>query len=220
MKKIIALILSVALNFGFFIETDGQPSLLNNFWAPDLVQKSHSAKTFATEGKEFDGNNFVKTGRKNKKPKFSSIYTGLIAGCRSSGGENGGHVSTFCKGVGNYRIHVFDSATTLEFLVETPDREDPIQLASQSLNYNTKRNKVEWRMADGVPFAVILRTNTYKTKDDVIDYPVKITGEFLVVKGLQGYETIDFEVNAKTLQANQKARRQAEAAFCQIKKNC
>ena len=148
-----------------------------------------------------------------KDTKFTSVYTDLNKNCKSEGGENGGHVSTFCKGVGGYQIHYFDSAANLNFFVKPiSDDEDQINLAMQSLSYDTKNRKIEWRLADGNPFAVIMRTNKYETNDE--GFPGKITGEYLIVKGLKGFENIDFEIDArKTPNANEKARELADNAY-------
>ncbi len=43
--------------------------------------------------------------------------------------------------------------------------------------------------------------------------PENKTGESLVVKGLKGYERIDFEVDARASDANAKARELADKAF-------
>lgn len=147
---------------------------------------------------------------------FSSVYTELKNGCTSSGGEEGGHVSTFCKGPGGYQIHYFDSATTLEFSAASDDMEFSQKLASQALDYDTANRKVEWRLANGKPFAVIIRKNTYQQGDDgLIAYPTKYTGELLVIKGLKGYEMIDGNVDATAINANQTARELADNAFLQ-----
>ncbi len=127
----------------------------------------------------------------NGETKFTSFYTDLKTDCRSEESDEGGHVSTFCKGAGNYHIHYFDSATTLEFYAETLDREKSIHLASQSLNYPEQNSKIEWRIADGKPFAVIMPVYEYKTKDGLIDYPAEIINEKTIVKGLDGFERIN-----------------------------
>lgn len=147
---------------------------------------------------------------------FSSVYTDLKRGCTTGGGQEGGHVSTFCKGPGGYQIHYFDSATTLEFSAASDDMEFSQKLASQALDYDTANRKVEWRLANGKPFAVIIRKNTYKQGDDgLIAYPTKYTGEFLIIKGLKGYEMIDGNVDATAINANQTARELADNAFLQ-----
>ena len=147
--------------------------------------------------------------------KFSSVYTSLSKGCKSSGGENGGHVSTVCEGPGGYQLNYFDSATTLQFVVENTNGKNSTTLASQALGYDTKKGKVEFRVADGKPFAVIMRIYSYQKGDDgLIKYPVKVTGEFLIVKGLKGFEHIDSKINVrKTKNANAVVRKIADGWY-------
>ena len=147
----------------------------------------------------------------DQNANFSSFYTNLDKDCTSEGGEEGGHVSTTCKSVGFYQIHYFDSAAALHFSVETLDGEDRITLTTQPLSYETQTRRIEWRMANGKPFAVIMRVNTFEVSDDGI--PGKITGEFLIVKGLGKFSKIDFEVNAKTKNANEEARKLADNGY-------
>lgn len=128
---------------------------------------------------------------------FTSFYTDLKKDCKAQDSLEGGHVSYFCKGPKGYQIHYFDSATTLEFIAETLDREIGINLASQSLNYPKENGKIEWRLADGKPFAVIMSIYKYKTKDGLIEYPTKIISEKILVKGLKGFERISFEEEGK-----------------------
>ncbi len=156
-------------------------------------------------------NPFDEEFKPDQNAYFSSNYTNLNSDCESSGGEDGGHVSTVCKGIGGYRINYFDSAANLNFSVETFDSENPINLGSQPLSYDTKTRKVEWRLANGRPFAVIMRMNKFETNDEGL--PGKITGEYLLVKGLQKFEHIDFEVDAKKPNANEKARESADKAY-------
>lgn len=144
--------------------------------------------------------------------KFSSVYTDLSKGCKSEGGDDGGHVGTTCKGVGNYQVYYFDSAANLNFSVENKkDKSDSISLGMQLLSYDTKKRKIEWRLADRKPFAVIIRMNKFETNDEGM--PGKITGEYLLVKGLKGFENIDAEVDAKTQNANVEARNIADRGF-------
>lgn len=153
------------------------------------------------------------SGKSDKGPQFSSSYTDLTVNCKSSDGKESGHVETICKGVGSYRIHYFDSATTLEFRAETLDRSESVNLASQALDYDVKNRKVEWRLANRKPFAIILRTNTYQTVNGLISYPTKKTGEFLIVKGLKGFEQLDRRVEATMPNANKIAREIADNAY-------
>jgi len=134
--------------------------------------------------------------------KFTSSYTSLSDGCKSTGGEEGGHVSTICKGPGGYQINYFDTASTLQFAVETSDGKNSIDLASQDMSYDTKKGKVEFRLADGKPFAVIMRTYGKNKKQN------------LVVKGLKGFESINSKIDVrKTKNANEAARKAADEGY-------
>jgi hypothetical protein len=132
--------------------------------------------------------------------RFSSNYTALTK-CGSGmtkqeekeAEEHGSDIPTRCKGYGGYDIYVSYSACASDIRAEKGA--ESIQLASQAVDW--KQKTVEWRMANRKPFAVILRVYEYGG-DDQCATGGKITGEFLVVKGLKGYERIDARVNVKT----------------------
>jgi hypothetical protein len=151
-----------------------------------------------------------------KQTQFSSVYTNLKTDCKGLGGDapDQQHVAIRCKGAGNYGLQIQDSTATWEFLVIPSDADDQsIQIASQPLDYNIQKGSIEWRMANGKPFAVIMRAKQYRMRDGNIVFPLKMTGESLIVKGLKGYENIDFKVNTKTPGANEKARQLADAKY-------
>lgn len=151
--------------------------------------------------------------QKNKNTvTFSSKYTNLDKDCKTNKGGDGQDDASDCKGVGGYRIRVSPTAASLFVLAETPDKKDSIQLAAQDFDFDRKKNTIEWRLVDGKPFAVIMRVNIYEQPPEGLYYGKK-TGEKLVVKGLQGFDYIDFEVDAKTADANVKARQMAETAY-------
>ena len=155
-------------------------------------------------------------------PKFTSLYTNLKTQCRGTIGEKqaeetGQDVPLKCKGYGGYEINIGYSATSSHISINRvgkPD-EEAVTSAMQPLDYDLKR-KVEWRFANGNPFAVIYRIDS--SKGDPSD-PTSMwskenkTGEQLVIKGLKGFEHIDFEVDAKTANANVKARELADGAY-------
>jgi len=117
-----------------------------------------------------------------RTPKFTSVYTDLTKGCEEKGGEEGGHVSTFCKGPGGFQVHYFDAATIYQLNVAdaTRDWEEPI--LSFGLDKLKAVGRVEWRLADGVPFAVAVKDPS--------------NGRF-IVRGLKGFERIRFESEGK-----------------------
>ncbi|AKF87059.1 hypothetical protein MFUL124B02_36920 [Myxococcus fulvus 124B02] len=73
-------------------------------------------------------------------------------------------------------------------------------------------NKVEWRMKDGKPFAVIQRVTCHALNKEQSG-PGKKLGEYLVVRGLKGHTSVSGEVPTKTAAANTKARALADSAL-------
>lgn len=148
---------------------------------------------------------------------FTSKYTNLKTQCETQKdqGNEGGHVSTYCEGYGNYRIHIFDTAKSLEITVQSKDENKSVAIASQSLSFDTNNKQIEWRFKDGKPFAVIMRADQYRLGNDgLIRYPAQKTGEFLIIKGLPGFEQIDYKVNARTTRnENEEARKMADEGF-------
>lgn len=125
-----------------------------------------------------------------------------------------------CKGCGQYYIYIFYSVYASHITVYTgKNDDDSIYLSSERGDFvRQKDSKVEWRLADGQPFAVILKVSKYnenvlnEAKNPYQDQ-YKI-GEFILVKGLKGYEHIDLQFNAKkTPNAFAKARESADAAY-------
>ncbi|NNE67428.1 MAG: hypothetical protein HKN33_12750, partial [Pyrinomonadaceae bacterium] len=152
---------------------------------------------------------------------FYSSYTDLEKDCKTPEGQgaNGGHVSTYCEGPENYRVHMYDSAKYLEITVKSTVSRKDISVTRQALDFNLKGRKLEWRYKNGYSFAVILRGNTYKNGEDgLIKYPKEITGEYLFVRGLPGFEAINADVNLRTTKfANEEARKIASEGYVKVK---
>jgi hypothetical protein len=162
---------------------------------------------------------------KSRPPQFSSLYTDLNKECRNafkSVGE-GQDMPLKCKGYGGYSIYIYYSAWAAHIAADPTNgksraSDDLISLAAQSLDYSdAKGRKIEWRMMNGKPFAVILRVSKYSADagangDSPFDPKYKI-GEALLVKGLKGHH-IDFEVEVKsTPNPNEKARQLADSNY-------
>lgn len=130
---------------------------------------------------------------------FTSTHTDLRSGCTSAGGEEGGHVSTFCKGPAGYQVHFFDAATVYQLNVadERRDFEEPV--AMFGLDKLKAAKAVEWRIADGTPFAAIF---THPGNGKVI------------VRGLKGFERIKLEEEGKG--ALERARSMADDMYADI----
>jgi hypothetical protein len=154
-------------------------------------------------------------------PKFSSLYTDLKTECKAAvklkKGETlqGDDMPLRCKGYGGSEIRIDYSAASSNLRLQPlGDKSDQaIMLGMQPLDYDQKR-KIEWRLADGKPFAVIYRMMKSKTEQpEEMWRPENRAGEFLVIKGLKGYEQIDLELDATTPNANVKAREMADSAY-------
>ncbi len=157
-------------------------------------------------------------------PAFTSVYTDLNKDCTGAVKESevgeGQDMPLKCKGYGGYYISIGYSAMASHVGVQMEgDEEFMVGLVNAGIGYNDEPGrKIEWRMADGKPFAVIVRATSYdedkasQTGDSPYQDKYK-TGESLLVKGLKGYERIDFKVDAKDPKANEKAREMADSNY-------
>jgi hypothetical protein len=147
------------------------------------------------------------------KTVFSSVYTSFEHGCKDFSGEGGTDGYSICRGPARYQIRVYYSAVTTQINAEIRGKDDNFPLATLSLDYDPGKTRVEWRLADGKPFAVILRTPVYgdPTGDDT--YFGRVIGQELTVKGLKGFDTLAAKVDAKKPGANIEARTIADKAY-------
>lgn len=161
---------------------------------------------------------------KSGATKFSSVYTDLNRDCKSAltrreekeAEARGTDIPERCKGYGGYYVAIGYSAMASSINIYKQGSDDSIALGMFPLNYiDEKGRKIEWRMADGKPFAIILRVAEYgePTSSDNIYDPKLKTGESLIIRGLKGYEHIEAKIDAKTPSANAKAREIADNAF-------
>jgi len=160
------------------------------------------------------GNIFAQT--KTAKTKFSSVYTDLKKNCKTVKGGEGQDDAFDCRGVGGYRVAVWYSAAAEIMAINPPDKSDSISLDTHDIAADYSKRQIEWRLANGKPFAVIFRIDKYgeEKKNDYDIFGKKI-GEELKIVGLKGFENIDFTIDAKTPDANAKARELADNAFNQ-----
>ena len=146
-------------------------------------------------------------------PRFTSIYTSLGPGCKVLKGKGGSDDAKLCAGPTGYQVRVYSSATMTHINAEARGTDDNFPLASVSLAFNESKSKVEWRLANGKPFAVILRVPKYADRTDGDAGVGKVIGEELVVVGLKGFQDLSTAVNAKTAGANSLAREAADSAY-------
>jgi hypothetical protein len=159
------------------------------------------------------------TQSQKARSRFSSRYTpltkcgsGLTKKEEKEAEEHGSDIPTRCKGFGGYDVYIYYSACSSIITLDRGD--ETVPLATQAVDW--KQKTVEWRMANGKPFAVIMRVYEYAGDDQCADGG-KITGESLIIKGLKGYEHIDATVKQGTPNANLKARQLADQAYAQPK---
>ena len=146
--------------------------------------------------------------------KFTSVYTSLSKGCKVLKGGDGQDDAALCKGAGNYQVRVYYSAASSHFNAEVKGTDDSVMLATLSVGFDESKTTLEWRLANGKPFAVIMRVPVYADPVGDEQYYGKVIGQELVVVGLVGFEqTVSGEVDAKTPNANVKAREIADKAY-------
>jgi hypothetical protein len=159
------------------------------------------------------------TATTQAQPAFTSRYTTLI-NCGSGmtrkeereAEKHGSDIPSKCKGEGGYFVNISYSACSSSFSLTRGD--ENISLGMQAIDW--KQKTVEWRMADGKPFAVIMRVYEY-AGNDMCSTAGKIKGESLTVQGLKGYENIEGSVDARTPNANVKARELADKGYAKPK---
>ena len=153
------------------------------------------------------------------KPVFTSRYTALT-NCGSGmtrkeereAEKHGSDIPSKCKGLAGYAVDISYSACSSSFNLTRGD--ENISLGMQSVDW--KQKMVEWRLADGKPFAVIMRIYEY-AGNDLCSSAGKIKSESLMVQGLKGFEHIEESVDAKTPNANAKAREIADKGYAKPK---
>jgi hypothetical protein len=150
--------------------------------------------------------------------RFSSAYTTLV-NCGSGmtkkeekAAENqGSDIPSRCKGLAGYVVDISYSACSSNFTLERG--EESISLGMQAIDW--KQKTVEWRLANGKPFAIIMRSYEY-AGNDLCATGGKITKESLKVVGLKGFEIAE-TVDAKLPNANLKARELADKGYAKPK---
>jgi hypothetical protein len=153
------------------------------------------------------------------KPVFTSRYTTLTK-CGSGmtkkeerdAEKHGSDIPSKCKGLDGYAFDISYSACSSSFSLTRGD--ENISLGMQAIGWPQKT--VEWRLADGKPFAVIVRMYEY-AGNEMCSTAGKIKGETLMVQGLKGFEHIAESVDARTPNANVKAREVADKGYAKPK---
>ena len=147
-----------------------------------------------------------------KAPKFTSIYTSLATTCRSYAGSGGTDGYSICKGPSDYQVRIYYSASTTQINAERKGTDDNFPITTAAIDLEWSRTKLEWRLANGKPFAVIMRSPIYGEPVNG-EYFGKVTGEELVVTGLLGFEKLKTSIDGKKKGANELAREAADSEY-------
>lgn len=146
--------------------------------------------------------------------KFSSIFTSFKKNCSNkfTDLEEGQDMPIICNGPGNYKIEINYSACC-EYIQIALNNDFILDLPHQIISTVDSRI-LEWRLANGKPFAIILRVDKYKGD---IAFEAQKDREVLLVKGLNGFNKINHEVdmNGKS-DSNLEARRLADRSYMQL----
>jgi len=153
------------------------------------------------------------------KPVFSSSYT-TLTNCGSGmtkkeerdAEKHGQDIPSKCKGLAGYSVDISYSACSSNFSLTRGDENIP--LGMQAIAWPQKT--VEWRLADGKPFAIIMRVYEY-AGNELCTNAGKIKSETLMVQGLKGFEQIKESVDARSPNANVKAREVADKGYAKAK---
>lgn len=164
-----------------------------------------------------------KNNARGCKAAFSSVYTDLKDDCPASKpeGDDGDPTHT-CKSVGPYHAYIYYSALGTHVQIDEGEK-TVLRLPEQGHDETLKR-KLEWRLADGKPFAVIYRVAQYTEKgleqvggSYMQDEHKK--GELIVVRGLKEHSGLKEDMNpAKIKMANEKAQKFIDEGFCKLQK--
>jgi hypothetical protein len=152
--------------------------------------------------------------------KMASVYTNLKTDCKPETKIEADEVPFICKAVGGFRVRIVPAGAWAESIEIVDSKGKTItSLGTHGYGFSvTGKRMLEWRMANGKPFAVILRTNKYdmekatESGDNPYSDKYKI-GEKLLIRGLEGHSQIDFEVDTKEKNANAKSQKMADENF-------
>jgi hypothetical protein len=189
-----------------------------------LFATFHSTTTVAQlSNTETDTKKSKSTQVRGKGIKFSSTYTTLnAANCNLLKSKNTlqAEPPQICKGFEDYKVLISHQGVVTQLFIgraQTNKIEDwdvsllTTFIANSDTRSASYRQVIEWRLANGKPFAAIVRAQY----DRKIVEP-EATGRIndIVAKNLNGFRTINVVVNAsKTRNANQAVRRLTDSAF-------
>ena len=146
--------------------------------------------------------------------KITSMFTSMDSDCKdafdSSEAGEGSDIPQICKGPKKYSIYEYYGGDDSFRSIQRGKEDLTGTLWPKSAcERGTYGQKMEWRLRDGEPFALIYRITCYGPDGDKT--PKNRTGEYLVIQPLaKGQPAIDIDV-LHTKKANEVAHAQADA---------
>jgi hypothetical protein len=145
---------------------------------------------------------------------FSSNYTYLSRECKWAYSEaeltEGQDNALVCAGYGKYRIFIYFSAMDSWLSIQLKENPDSPIFDPAVGGIDEKKGVIEWRMADGIPFAVISRSREYSGPEE----GRKLIRESLIIRGIGQYSYIRGSVRVKNNKsANEEARKLADNGY-------
>jgi hypothetical protein len=154
---------------------------------------------------------FVVCAVGQRRVRFSSVYTDFKRGCKTIPGGNGSDNAYLCRGAGRYKVRIYYSAAATHLAAELTGTDKFTPIATLDIRSDYTKSRIEWRLANGKPFAVIYRVPRYaEPKED--EYFGKVIDYHLAVIGL-GNIDINETIDARSRMANVKARELADKAY-------
>lgn len=138
------------------------------------------------------------------EPRFSSVYTDLAEDCLAAFAateiEEGQDMPLRCAGPDGRSLYIYFSAEDAYLQVEATGDKAPL-LAQPLRLSDYDRGKVEWRLADDVPFAIVVRVRGSERQT-------------LELRGIGAYRAISDSIDtARRSSANADARAVADNEF-------
>jgi hypothetical protein len=150
-----------------------------------------------------------------KETKFTSVLTPVFSvaskSCKTDDAyiSEGDEFGKVCPGRGKYKLLLSGFDYRVNYGVVLPKTDfavyfHPLETGAAKefergdLYVEKFANQIEWRLADGIPFAAIARVEFYKNMGGARTFknPKNKVGEFVFVRGLKGFENLREDLDA------------------------
>lgn len=149
-------------------------------------------------------------------PTFDSSYTRFASDCEEllPPTDEGGDPVLRCKGPAGLGLRIDFSAADAALNAVLDAAGNELAMGDGVMGIDTEKGVVEWRLADGKPVAIIVRSTPVVFDDNGGARPGP--EQTLEIRGLGALEGFSDSLNTRTTpKANELARLRIEAAFAQ-----